>query len=318
MPADEIGVAAARRFLAGHLGHDPGAVELVGAGHWSRCFGFVDGARELVVRFGTHLDDFERDRRAAQLAGPGLPVPAVLAVGPAFDGWFAISTRVRGVPLESLDEPGWRAVLPDLLVALDALQAVDLAATTGCGSWDADGNAPDATWRDHLLGVAADEPDHRIPGWRRALAQRPDADRSHRAGLAALAEVAGAFDATGEPRAVVHGDLLNANAFATDGRITGIFDWGCARSGDPLYELALLDFWSSWHPGLAAVGIRARVEEHWAATGRTFADHEARVRAGLLHVGVEHQGFCAVLGRDDDLRRITAQVDALVDPPSVR
>jgi hypothetical protein len=65
----DIDEAGARRFLAGWCGHGPGAVELVGEGEWSRCFAFTRDGRELVVRFGRHVDDFAKDRMAAAWSG---------------------------------------------------------------------------------------------------------------------------------------------------------------------------------------------------------------------------------------------------------
>jgi hypothetical protein len=57
-------------------------------------------------------------------------VPEVLEIGTALDGYFAISSRARGRPLESLDADAWRAVLPSLFGALDAMRAIDIAGET--------------------------------------------------------------------------------------------------------------------------------------------------------------------------------------------
>ncbi len=94
-PGEERDCAQVQAFLASHF--DPAACDVayVGAGAWSRCFGFRRGAQELVVRFGQHVDDFRKDRLAAAFRTPALPIPAVLAIGAAFDGFYAISTRTR-------------------------------------------------------------------------------------------------------------------------------------------------------------------------------------------------------------------------------
>lgn len=117
----EIDAVGARRFLTQRFGDDLGTVELAGEGEWSRCFSFTHDSRELVVRFGRHLDDFEKDRLAGRWSRPGLSVPAVLDIGPADDGWFAVSERVHGEALDQLDADSWRAALPAVLRALDAL-----------------------------------------------------------------------------------------------------------------------------------------------------------------------------------------------------
>src|SRR5262245_55313961 len=99
----EIDRMQVQAFLAGHFDPASSHVEPIGAGAWSRCFGFRCGDQELVIRFGRHVDDFRKDQRASAYRTPNLPIPEVLAIGSAFDGYYAISTRAHGVPLESLN-----------------------------------------------------------------------------------------------------------------------------------------------------------------------------------------------------------------------
>src|SRR5687767_11836615 len=169
-----ITVEMARAFLVEQV--DPAAadVALLGAGAWSRAFGFRLGDRELVVRFGRHGDDFAKDRRAAAYRAPGLPIPAVLAIGPALGDFYAISTRVRGKPLEELTATEWREAVPSLVAALEALRLADLSATTGYGGWDGEGRTAHHSWRSYLLNVGADTPDRRTHGWRSRLASSPE------------------------------------------------------------------------------------------------------------------------------------------------
>jgi hypothetical protein len=54
----------AENFLQEHFHPAVSDVEEIGAGAWSRCFGFRVGDEELVVRFGQYMDDFVKDRRA--------------------------------------------------------------------------------------------------------------------------------------------------------------------------------------------------------------------------------------------------------------
>ena len=118
----------------------------VGAGAWSRCFGVHRGEQELVVRFGQHVDDFRKDRLAAAFRTPELPIPTVLAIGEAFDGFYAVSTRVRGIPLESVSAAQWRSLVPALADALEAMRLADVSATVGFGGWDGAGRAATADW----------------------------------------------------------------------------------------------------------------------------------------------------------------------------
>src|SRR6185295_18221879 len=99
------------------------------------------GEQELVMRFGQHLDDFRKNGLAAAFRTPELPIPAVLAIGEALDGFYAVSTRVRGIPLESVSKAQWRLLLPALADALEAMRLADVSTTAGFGGWDGAGRA---------------------------------------------------------------------------------------------------------------------------------------------------------------------------------
>src|SRR5262245_17442286 len=112
-----VDVRQALTFLTSHLGGEPSDVKLIGEGAWSRCYGFRLGEEALVIRFGKHLDDFQKDQCAYQYAAPNLPIPQVLEIGEAFDGYYAISTRAYGIALESLGASEWLAVVPSVVAA---------------------------------------------------------------------------------------------------------------------------------------------------------------------------------------------------------
>lgn len=290
-PVEGIEIERARAFLAEHFGPVAG-IEPVGAGAWSQAFGFTSGGRELVARFGMHLEDFEKDRRACAYAAPDLPIPEVLAVGEALGGYYAVSARVRGAVLENLAPDDWRAVVPALAAALEALRAADISDTAGYGGWGADGAAPFASWPAYLLSVADDTPDQRTHGWRSRLAQVPGGVSEFAWGYELLRQVA---DETA-PRCLIHADLINRNVLAAGGRLAGVFDWGCAAYGDHLYELAWFEFWSPWHPNLDVPLLRAELERRWAEAGYAPHSYAARLLACHLHIGLGHLAYNAFRG----------------------
>ena len=312
MPAawiDQLTTDAVRTFVDAYVGQDVGPVDVVGAGAWSRCFGFTDDGTDFVIRFGATDEDFDRDRRAAAFASSDLPVPMVTAIGPAFAGHFAISTRARGEPLESRTAAQWPAVLPSLLAALDAMRTVDLTATVGFGAWDRGGDAPHATWADHLVAVADDMPQRRTHGWTRRLADSVVGSEPFNSGFAALqARVVDLPDV----RHVIHGDLINRNVLVDADAITAVFDWGCSAYGDFLYDIAWLEFWSPWHPALAALDIVPRAMAHLATIGVEVEAADERMRCCLLHIGLDNVAYTAHTGAEDDLVAITRRTLDLI------
>ena len=130
------------------------------------------------------------------------------------------------------------------------------------------------------------------------------------AGMARLFELA---DACPDERFVVHADLINRNVLVESGRINAVFDWGCSFYGDFLYDLAWIEFWAPWHPSIAATDIRAEARRHYASIGLEVDDLDARMRCYLIHIGLDHQAYCAFTGNDDDLVAVTARTLAYVE-----
>lgn len=306
--AKEIDHHQAQTFLTDTLKLDVAAVEQIGEGAWSRCFGFRQGDQELAIRFGNYVDDFQKDQLAHRYATAALPIPAVLDIGDAFGGYYAISTRVHGIPLESVDGPQWRSLVPAVVAALETMRLADLSDTVGFGGWNAQGQAGDASWSRRLLTVGDDNPSLRSHGWRQKLATLPEGEAAFVWGYDRLKQVV----SDDVPRTLLHCDLVNRNVLVDGGCITGIFDWGCSVYGDHLYELAWFEFWAPWTPNLDIVYLRTVLEQHWQAVSYVPANKADRLAACYLHIGLDHLAYNAHLEDWATLRATAERMRALV------
>lgn len=302
-----VDATQAQHFLADTLEIDSRQVELVGEGAWSRCFGFRRGEQELVIRFGNHVDDFQKDRLAHVYCTPELPIPEVLEIGRAFDGYYAISTRAHGIPLENVRDTQWSALVPALVSALEAMRITDLSAASGFGGWGDGGEASHTLWSEHLLAVADDAPDQRTHGWRERLASSPEGEATFIWGLDLLRRVVS--DAV--PRSLLHCDLINRNVLVDESRITAIFDWGCSRYGDHLYDLAWFEFWAPWHPNLDIQHLRLALEQRWREVDYIPENLKPRLLACHLHIGLDHLAYNAYLGNWETLAATARQMRTL-------
>lgn len=305
-----VTIEQAQAFLQTHLTAPPQALTLIGAGAWSRCYGYRVGAAEYAIRFGAHVEDFRKDQRAAAYASADLPIPNVLEIGEALGGYFAIAPRAYGVPLEGVDAQTWRVITPSLVAALEAMRSADITTTPGFGGWDEHGHASSASWSHHLLAVAEDTPDLRIHGWRRKLETgSPAGSAAFAWGFAQLQRVVS--DAT--PRSLLHCDLMNRNVLVDSGRIAAVFDWGCARYGDHLYDLAWFEFWAPWHPNLDVAMLHAELARRWRQVGYTPTAMPERLAACYLHIGLDHLAYNAHLGDWATLAATAARMKTLVE-----
>lgn len=281
---------------------DASDVTLLSGGTWSQAFAVSAGGERLVVRFGGERVEYEKDLLAGTWASPALPVPEVLEIGEAFDGRFAVSRYVSGVPLERLDAQGWCSTLPALLDALAALRDVRLPGA-GCGAFDGHGDAPRQSWSDWLRAAVEGAGEGRIAGWREALAVVPGAMARYETGAERFEA---AMAACPEVRLVAHTDLGAGNTLTAGGRISGIIDWGNAVAGDPLYDIAHLTFWAPWHTGCPEALLRRSAAE--VLGDANFAE---RVYAYELHISLDAQRFNAAMGRSHLLDQVVARADHL-------
>ena len=164
-----------------------------------------------------------------------------------------------------------------------------------------------APWRQQLLDIERDDLDPRGAGWPAKLATSAIGSTGFAAGLARLQALdVGEVDLT-----LVHGDLLNRNVHIDRGRITGIFDWGCQRWGDHLYDLAWFNFWSPWFPNLDVSVLHKALIARWAAADYRPDNHAVRLQACLIHIGLEDLIYSATINRWEQLDTVVHRMRAL-------
>ena len=303
-----VGEEAARRFLADRFDETVEPVRFLGRGEWSVCFSFRQGGTEKVIRFGAHIEDFCKDRRAGSYARAKLPVPMVNEIGDAYGGHYAIAQRVFGTPINALDPAGWRAILPELFAAIDQARGVDLSTTTGFGIWNRHGDAPYPSWREFLVAAGDDARGRRTHGWRKRLSESPTGDGPFTEALRRLER-----DCTACPelRNLVHSDLLQNNVLVDQGGISGVLDWGCSLYGDFLYDHAWLAFWAPWFAATEGIDFLAETTGHLEPLGFASEDIEQRMHCYQIHIGLDAQAYNAFTGRWADLAAVAARTLAL-------
>ncbi len=306
----QITLTQAITFLNSYYTRPVIDVQSIGAGAWSQCFGYQVAGKDYVIRFGAHHDDFERDQYAMQFASDALPIPEVYAIGNAFAGYYAISQRVYGTPLETISAEDWQALIPNLATTLEALRTAPLPIDAQIGDWWINGEVPQpGNWADYLLAIEADTPALRIHGWRKKLAQFPKEAACFDWGMQLLHDIA---DPTVQPN-VVHCDLINRNVFVADNKISGVFDWGCGLYGDHLYDLAWFQFWAPWHPNLDVAALYNELKQRWQAANYTVDNAENRLAACYLHIGLSHLAYNAYMDDVENLKATAVRMEELIN-----
>ncbi len=272
----------------------------MGAGEWSTAYSFGAGEQQYVLRLGSYLEDYQKDRAAMAFNGPALPVPEIIELGEALNGVYAISVRAHGEPLDELDEAEFRRTLPAVFRMLDAVRAVDVSDSSGFGMWSPDRNAPFPSWRAFLLDVRNDRPEMRFHGWLERQRTVPEAVAVFEEGYGELERL---VDACPEERYLMHTDIVGDNVRVRDGRVTAVVDWANAMYGDFLYDLARLIFYQPWYPEMEQVEIAQEARTHYESIGLTVPSFEERLRACQVHIGLDAQAWNAFIQRWEEVER---------------
>jgi hygromycin-B 4-O-kinase len=271
-----VDMDALRSILEERMGSPVTITRSLGSGVWSTAYEFVTDASRLVARISKQSSHFEKDRYAHRWSSSSLPIPDVIVLHEYGGLWCSVSTFAEGDPLQLLaPEHGQRAA-PALVSCLIEIGRSDLSGTTGWGRWDGAGRAPATSWRDFLLAIGTDPFENGDMTWRTNIDNR---------GPAAVDVFDDAYrelerlDVEDPPRALVHADLVNGNVHIRDRSVGGVFDWGQALFGDPVYDAAFLDFVSPAYPALRLADTTQALREIYVPT-------RDRLRACHLHHGL--------------------------------
>ncbi len=280
------------------------SIVLLKGGAWSTAFRFDADGRPLVVKFGRHRDDYERDALAGSWNLPDAPTPEVFALGEAFDGWYLISEFAAGEGFDELPAERFAQAQTSVVKAYDALSKIDLPGA-GFGIWvGPSGDAPHETWSEYLTSVPLLD-DDRLRGWQERLAAMPTA---HSTFYQAQRFVELLAPNCPNERAVNHGDPLWGNILiADDNSVTALLDWGVSIVGDPLFDLAMLMFCQPWHAG---INVDQLLTEASRRAGT--ADIDERLRASMLNIGLGTLRYQAFAGGIDDLAKTSAWMTRLM------
>lgn len=247
-------------WLGGKLGQEVLKLQPISGGFWSSAFVFEAQGEELVLRLSKMRDGFDTDAAAFVVAGSVLPVPQVLEIGEAFDGYFAISRRHHGRFIETTpieDSEGVGTALGSLLKKLRSMPSSRAEPV----QWFDPNASRGLAWQEWLLSGLVDDPAKQVSGWRERLGADVRADGLFRTCQSAIEEL---LPLCPERRDLIHGDLLHQNVLVSAedaSRITAIFSWKCSVRGDFLFDVAWCTHWGPWLPTIGSADLWRRTLE---------------------------------------------------------
>ena len=286
-------------------------IEPLAKGGHAHAYSYLIDDREYVIRFSPYNEDFAKDKFANRFDSENLPTPKVFEIGEAFGGYYCITEKFDGLMLDELTHNQIKSAIPSILKTLDALREADISGTSGYGPFDINGEARNRTWAEHLLEGLEDNPHRRNAGWYRKLQESKYGTEIYDQGKDTFKEC---IKSAPNIRHLIHYDLLNRNVMVEDNKICAVFDWGCGRYGDFLFELAAFTFWAPVLGPFADFDWRSLAKDHYDEINLNVEDFDQRLKTYELFIGLDHLQYHSHIERWDRYEQTEAMVvDVLQD-----
>jgi hygromycin-B 4-O-kinase len=81
-----------------------------------------------------------------------------------------------------------------------------------------------------------------------------------------------------------------------------VLDWGCAKYGDYLYELAWFTFWGDYHECLKDIDFKSIAHRSFVKNSLDVENFEKRLRCYEIHIGLDSLAYTAWAVNHEDMK----------------
>ena len=175
---------------------------------------------------------------------------------------------------------------------MTALQSVNLNSIDGFGTLTQAGKGAFNSWAEALLDVNNDHPDSLTHGWKEILAKIPEVQQKCDNFYEQLTKL---VQYCPEQKNLIHSDLLYQNLLVHKHKISAVLDWGCAMVGDPLYDIAIFDFFEPWFPVFTQLNLIQQMKQSYLdLSPENHQNWERRMIAYQIHLTLGNIAYCVL------------------------
>lgn len=250
----------------------------------ARAFLFIGDDKEFVIKVDSNNEDFKKDKYAfAHFASEKIIIPEVIKQGGIEEGlYFSISKKLYGKTLNIANLDELNTVIPNLAIALQSINDVDISQTSGYGVWNIEtGNASHKTWNESILNIVKSSYFNWEELFVEGIYERDLFDKVY-------SKIVDLTKYVSEERSLVHGDFGFNNVLFEGENVTGVLDWALSRYGDFIYDIAYLSFWED------RIDYGAILKDYYAS--KNMSNYNERLLCYKLHIGLTSSGFSAKWG----------------------
>lgn len=293
------------RIVYGCIGREPDEVTSDSIEQISTSFHCLVGDRTLVVElrepsmsYGLMKERLFSDK----LRAVGIPGREAIGHG-TYEGLsYTVVHKERGTKLAYLAPEELGAALACVFDTLRALSSVDMSGTEGYGWFNELGSGPDRTWLAHLAKIQDEEPGMFFGNWHSMFSTTFLERTRFELYFSRMMKL---LDNREVPRSLVHGSFSTYNVLVENGRVSAVLDWQDARFGDPLFDLASLDFWPT------SYNLVDLYERYCAHLGTRHNHYRQRVTGYKYYQALGGMMYFAKIGNQDAYNKVVTIADNL-------
>ncbi len=279
----------------------------VEGGHIAQTFFFITDEKEYVIRFNADNMDanFEKEKYiAAKYNSSDVPIPEVIAIGRLHELHYCITPRIVGEHLDRLSPGEVSRSLPSVIETLNAIHNTDIGQPEGYGLFDGQGRGFFPDWSSYLTFVKDEERSDGFYGKWHSLFETSFLDRQ------LFDRVFGKMEELliycPDKRFLVHGGYGFGNLLINDGRVTAVLDWIDSKYGDPLYDVAVLDYWD------AGRGYKDIFREDYIRRAVDISNYDKRLLCYQCYIALDSMRFFAKSDDHGSYRYTTDRIEGLI------
>jgi len=273
---------AVLRFLQSNFDSAIESVAPLTGGEHSQAFSFLSKGNPLVVRVDKADKSFRKDSFAFDhFASSHLRIPKIhKIIQMSHDLFICISEKAEGIHLSKVSKDVAALLMPRVLSLFEALEEIEVPRGETFGPFDENGIARFPSWKEALLSIEHST-DYPWDEWFRSTCLEREIYQC------LFKYLSTNVDQLPELRRLVHGDIGMDNILTDGKEITAVLDWGQARYGDPVFDVAWLDLWWEQQP------FASLYREHATRKDGRLSDFEIRLRWYSCWIGLTSLSFFA-------------------------
>ncbi|GFP75563.1 phosphotransferase family protein [Clostridium fungisolvens] len=213
-------------------------IEEAPTGKVKKVYFFQYKDKEYVIRFSDDDMEFKFEKYLQEtLRGKKFPLPKFLSCGIYNNLYYAISEKVAGNSIHTLDEKELKAVMPSVIETLIKLHSIDITAYEGYGWLDYKMKGTFNIFFEFLQSFFSKDQEGFWQGWYELFSESFLDYNVFNALYERMMELAKFCEGR---RYLTHSDFHYSNIIINNSEIAGVIDWGKVSYCDYIFDIATL------------------------------------------------------------------------------